>query len=182
MSEVREFPDVAGIETSIELLSKDLELKQDIFNMLCSNWSPSRISKHLFRAKGIKLTPTAINTFLKEIPPAFVLPPSFIKKKLLLLDITIDSIDELGRLLKIQEERVAAALLLEDLSPGGSGKGITIEATRLIKEYEKSLLAYTELMQSLGEIPEEPVKVDLTSGGETFPTLRQLIEARKSGT
>ena len=179
MSEKPDFPNVDEITTSVAELQSNPTLKQEVFDMLCSNWSPARVSRHLFRTKGVKLTPSAIRTFLDEIPPAFVLPPSFIKTKLLQLDVIVDSVGELGRMLKVQEERVSAALLLEDITPGGAkGNSITIEATRLIEKYEKSLHAYTTLMQSIGELPEEPMKVDLTSGGEGLPTLRQIFEEK----
>lgn len=172
-----EFPNIDSIKTSIEQLEQNPELKQEVFDMLCSGWSPARVSRHLFKTKGIKLTPSAVRTFLTEIPPALVLPPSLIKTKLLQLDITIDAVGELGRLLRVQEERLSAALLVEEFGGGEKGS-ITLEATRLLKEYWKSLTEYVTLLQSVGELPAEPVKFDLTSGGQSLPTLREMLAAR----
>jgi len=172
-----EFPNVDSIRSTIAQLEQNSELKQEVFDMLCSGWSPARVSRHLFKTKGVKLTPAAVRTFLDEIPPAFVLPLSLIKTKLLQLDIVVDAVGELNRLLMIQEGRVSAALLVEEVSPGGE-KSITLEATRLLKEYWKSLMEFVALLQSIGELPAEPAKFDITSGGEHIPTLREMLEQK----
>jgi len=88
----------------------------EIFSRLCSGWSPYRISRELAR-KGIQITPRDIKEYMEEIPPAYFLPPSRIRTRLLQLDVQIDALGGLARLIRIQEERVSTALLVEEVNP-----------------------------------------------------------------
>lgn len=142
----------------------------EIFTQLTSGWSPHRISRMLAQ-KGIQVTPLDINEYMHEIPPAYFLPTSYIRKRLLKLDIQIDALGELARLLRIQEERVGVVLLVEEQNP----QQLTTQTSRMVKDYFKMLIQFAELQQKVGELPTEPTQIDVTSGGEPLPTLKELL-------
>lgn len=191
--ETRHFPDATGIVTTCSLMEGDPQLKQDVFNMLCSGWSPARISKHLLKT-GAGLSVKEINAFLNQIPITWILPVSHLRKALQDLDVKVDAVGQMERLLRTTEDRLSTALLLEDIAPSqdgggtggkgaGAGRGITIEATRMTQMYWQMLREFVQLQQSIGDMPSEPVPIDVRlNSGTGTPTLRDLLAQRVTAT
>ena len=151
-------------------------LKYEIFSLLCSGWSPHRISRHLARIEHIVVPAIDIRNFLNDIPPAFILPPTYLRRRLLQIDIEIDAIGEMARVLRTMEERLSIAVLADDVSPSGSTMVV-----KLSKEYFTMLERYVIARQKLGELPTTPFKVaDVTSQlqeEDAAPrTLREIME------
>lgn len=162
-------------ETSVEVVEAS-QFKQEIFNRLCSGWSPARVSSWLRDTYQEEVSPAAINRFFDEIPTIYILPPTLIKQRLAMLDVQADSATELGRVLRLQEERLAAHHLVAELSPTSEGKqAFGIQYRKDLKLYFDMLVEYTKLMQSLGVFAKEPYRFeDTTDRG--LPTLGAILE------
>ena len=160
--------DLANIPSESTVLEGDETLKQLVFDMICSGWTPASISRHLVRNLGVQVRPYAIKKFADNVPPVLVLPPSFIKTKLNEIDVQIDAVAEMQRLLKVTEDRLSTALLIEDIAPDeGStkSKGITVEGTRMTQVYWQMLQDFVKVQQSLGEINEMPQAIAISASG-----------------
>lgn len=164
-------------ETSVEVIEAS-SFKQEIFDRLCSGWSPPRVSAWLGDTYNEEISPAAINRFFGEIPTIYVLPPTLVKSRLAMLDVQIDSVTELGRVLRMQEERLAAHHLLEELTGGGPEtlRKLGPPYRKDLRLYFSMLVDYTKLMQSLGVFSTEPQKFDVALK-EKLPTLGELLQA-----
>ena len=157
--------------SSIESIEQS-EHKQEIFDLLLSGWSPAKISKSLYKQYGEVVPPHDIKGFLDELPPALLLPPSYLRTKLKQIDLTIDAVGELGRVLRLQSERLDTALVLEDVA----GRPFPL-TDRLSRIYWRMLLDYVDKLQSLGDLPKAPAKFEeVMPNGEKLPRLRDLLE------
>jgi len=193
--------DVSAIAAGTPILDDDEPLKQEVFDKLCSGWTAAKISRDLLRSRGIALRPYAIKQFFDNIPASYILPPTHIRQKLMQLDIQVDAVGEMQRLLRITEERLATALLVEDLAPDSnstasidgskskSPKGITVEGTRMTTIYWQMLKDFVEIQQELGDLPKEPITLDILAlagadgvlgPGGAPRTLRDILTAAAS--
>jgi len=155
-------------------------LKHEIFSLLCSGWSPHRISKHLARTESVFIPAIDIRDFLNDIPPAYILEPTYLRRRLLTIDIEIDAVGEMARILRTMEERLAAAVLADEVSPSGSPRVV-----KLSKEYFTLLERYVITRQKLGELPVVPFKVaDVTKqtlAEDAAPrSLHEILESEES--
>ncbi len=152
------------------------EHKREIFDLLLSGWSPAKVARNLYKQHGVVMAPHEIANFLTVIPPAMLLPPSYLRKRLKQIDITIDAVGELGRLLALQSERLDAALVLEEVTQ----KPLPL-TDKLTKTYWKMLLEYTDKLQSIGDLPTEPVKIEAGPGRDSgLPRLKDLLTEDKA--
>lgn len=151
--------------------------KQEVFDLLLSGWSPAKISKTLFKQYGELLPPHEIAAFLEEIPVSLLLPPSYLQRRLKQVDITFDAVGELGRLLRLQSERLDASLMLEEVTQ--QPQPTTDKQARV---YWQMLLDYIEKLQSLGDLPKAAAKLEVTPHeAVAAPRLRDLLEAGEAG-
>ena len=123
-------------------------LEAEILDCLRSGWSPSRISKYLFSTAKIVVSPAEIGGWLDDLPPEQVMPPSFLRRKLLMLDLQVDVTGEMARVIRLMEERLSGAMLAEELSH----QPMT-QIPRLADQYFDMLERYQKARQSLGELP-----------------------------
>ena len=187
-AQVSVFPDANQIQTGLPVFESDPALKQEVFDMLVSGWSPARLCNYLARNRGISLTVQVVYKFLDQIPLDALLPPSSIRTRAKNVDVRVDALGEMQRLLHVAEERAAAALLVEELTDDqdSNRKGVrkvTVEATALMREYWDMLKSFVDIQQSVGDLARTPVAIDLISpgaggGAGGTPSLRDLIESR----
>jgi len=89
------------------------EHKQDIFNCLANNWSAERIHAFLLQTDGTNISIDAIKEYRNSLPDDVFLPITYLQSKFKELDIEVDAVGELARLLKLKAERLDMALFLE---------------------------------------------------------------------
>lgn len=161
--------------TEIKSLQDD-EIREEVFNSLCSGVSPHRISAMLYQSRGIVIPPVDIRAYYDAIPEEYLLPASYLKKRLLQLDIKIDAIGEMQRLLAMADQRLGAALLAEELQATRDP-----QVDKMINDLWRKLVEFVEIQQSLGTLPKEAIPVDVRHMAvEQLPTLREILEQRKN--
>jgi hypothetical protein len=148
-----------------------LKYQQEIYECLTSGWTPARVSHYIERTYGTQITTADIKAYRETIPKALIIPPSYIRAKLLELDIQVDAIGDMARVLKIMEDRVGTALLQESIS------GSPLETTNhMIAAYWRMLEEYIVFRQRLGELPSEPIKIADVSDAK--PKLGDILKKK----
>lgn len=168
------FPEVYDITVENDAFGPDSDpaLRHEVIDMLRTGWSPGRIARFVHQTLGITLAVSHVAELRKALPPVALLPPGKLAKRLDLVDLEIDTLGELARTIRVAEDRLDSALLVEE----ASGSPPTKKTSQLLEQYAKLLQQYAELKMKMGLIPEEPVKIDVTSKGEALavPTLREI--------
>jgi len=95
---------------------KNSEHRQTIFNCLANNWSASRVHAYLMQTVNVDISAKDIQTFRDTLKEEDFLPVTYLQSKFKDLDIEIDAIGELARLLKLSAERLDTALFLENVT------------------------------------------------------------------
>jgi hypothetical protein len=148
-----------------------IRYEQEIYECLTSGWTPARVSHYIERTYGTQITKEAIREYRNSIPKNLIIPPSYIRSKLLELDIQVDAIGDMARVLKIMEDRVGTALLSESIA------GAPMETTNhIISAYWRMLEEYIVFRQRLGELPSEPIKIADVS--EAKPKLGDILKKK----
>jgi len=160
-----------------ELPSELSIYEQEIRDMLCSGWTPARVVSFIKKASSIDISIDAVVNYLETIPKKDIVDFSALQRRYKNLDIQVDAMGELARVLKLVSDRLASAVNVEDRTKTRIGYVDT--ATQL---YWKMLVEFAELQQSLGELPSvkhsPPVPVTNLPqlvGGGPLPTLRALL-------
>jgi hypothetical protein len=148
--------------------------KHEIFSKLLSGWSPARIAASLLSKYGAEASPSDIRAFAAEIPPETWLKPSALAQRLKYVDIEIDPIQEMHKLIAFQRERLDDVLLLEK----AQGQQQNTLVNDRAKALWKMLCDYVKLMGELGMLPErrEIVREEQAIG----MTVKELIERRRT--
>lgn len=133
-----------------EVLESDRPLKFEVYKLLLSGQSCEAISDHIARIKGILVLPQDIAAFRDIIPEDNFLPPTYLAERQRGLDAAVDPISEVHKILRLMEERLGAATLLEEAD--GYPNSAT---TTLAESYFNMLLQTVKLRQSLGDVPEK---------------------------
>ena len=92
---------------------KNSEHRQTIFNCLANNWSAARVHAYLMQTAQVDISTRDIQAFREGLKEEDFLPVTYLQSKFKELDIEIDAIGELARLLKLSAERLDMALFLE---------------------------------------------------------------------
>lgn len=165
--------------TNIEVVEES-EYKQDIFDRLCSGWSPARVSAWLRDTFGVQIAAASITRFFEEIPDVYILPPTVVRQRLLGLDVKIDSLTALGQTLRLMEERLEAYETTFDVATKDANlRKLDANYRKELKTYFDMLVDYTKLLQGLGlytsiaQRPEAPPKAE-------EPTLRDLLKEKQA--
>ena len=161
--------------------------QQELHDLLCSGWSAARVCSHMKTVKKVDIPLGEIIAFQNSIPQEEMLPVSDLSKRFLQLDLQIDAVGEMARLLRLSGDRLGVALTLEQAS--NQRIPYVDIATR---NYWQMLREYVETRQTLGELPAPNKSIGgltLTSAtragddGKTLPTLRaiMMVEASLGG-
>jgi len=145
----------------------------EVYDMLCSGWSVTRIYRYLEAVRHAKVPLQDIISMLASIPESDILPKTVLQKEFAGADIEIDAIGEMARLLRLQSERIGVALLLEKAV--GERVPYVETASRV---YWVMLREYVSTKQLVGEMPipsssNLPAVVDAQQ--QQLPRLRDLI-------
>jgi len=164
--------------TSIRSI-EDSEHRYEIFTLLCSRVSPERVAK-ILRTHYHEIIPVEdIRAYLGAIDIAFVIEEDFLtREKLKSLDIQIDAPTRLAKLIQLADLRLDALLQAEDLADTDAVRlSIQPAIDRAMGAYWKMLLDYVRTMQSMGELPSEPLKLSVEAvSARQEPGLRELLK------
>jgi len=164
--------DVPAIENS--------EHKEVIFNCLANNWSAGRVHAYLMQTVGVNIPTSAIQAFRDQLDDSIFLPMTYLQSKFRELDIEVDAIGELARLLKLKAERLDMALFLESCS-----HPLFSIVDQQLREYWGLLKQYLAIQKGLGFFAVDTVgpaglqnvlPASISPGD--IPTIRHLMELR----
>ena len=166
-------------DTKIPLI-QDSEYRQTIFNCLANNWSPARVHAYLIQTAQVDIPTSAIEEYRASIDKDAFLPVTILQSKFKELDIEIDAIGELARLLKLSQERLDVALFLESVT-----HPMHILVDQQKREYWALLKEYLAIQKGLGFFTKDTVgsagQQDMLPAnippGE-IPTIRHLLELK----
>jgi len=120
----------------------------------------TRIKELLQIRYGIdSISDAAIRRYKAKIPPSELLPVSYVKTRLKGVDAMIDELQSLQDLAVVQQYRLGEALRMEE-SLGGM---LMPNVEAAIREYKDTLIKLIELKQSLGLLPKEPERMEMSS-------------------
>jgi hypothetical protein len=169
-----DFSNLYSVQVDNESFGEESQLgdqvRYEIIDMLRSGWSPPKITRHLYHTLNLEIPPTHIVELRDALPPVALLPPGKLTERLQYVDLEIDALGDLGRLIKINEKRLDKLLELE-------GDNIQqFEATdELIKLMVRQLREYLELKMRLGLLPEEaPDRSIVVMSKE--PTVEEILK------
>lgn len=150
--------------------------RQEIFNKLVSGWTPARVASILSAYYGMDITEKSITEYREKIPDEVAIRVPYLHKLLHLIDIEVDPMGEMQRVLKLAANMLDDALELreeaKEESPAGKRK-LTDQITKAAKVYWKFLGEYVEriaMIKGAGASREvmTPKKV---------PTVREIMRA-----
>jgi len=152
--------------------------EQEIREMLCSGWTPARVTRFLKQVRTVDIAIDDVADYLTQIPKEDIVDFSALQRRYQNLDIQVDAMGELARLLRLVSDRLASAVNVEDMT--GTRISYIDTATQL---YWRMLVEFAELQQSLGDLPSikhgnSPVphtNLPQLVGGAPLPTLRALL-------
>ena len=159
---------------------RDSEHRQTIFNCLANNWSAARIHAYLMQTAHVDISTRDIQAFREQLDESDFLPVSYLQSKFGELDIEVDAIGELARLLKLSQERLDTALFFESVTTP-----LHTIVDQQKREYWGLLKEYIAIQKGLGFFAVDTVgsaglqnvlPANLPPGD--IPTIRHLLELR----
>lgn len=159
---------------------KNSEHRQTIFNCLANNWSAARVHAYLMQTAQVDISTAAIQQYRDSLGEDVFLPVSYLQSKFKELDIVVDAIGELARLLKLKAERLDQALFFESIS-----HPLHTIVDLQIREYWDLLRQYLVIQKGLGFFAVDTVGaaglqnvLPATVPPGDMPTIRHLLELR----
>ena len=107
MPDYPDFPEAPP--TSIKSIEGS-EFKQEIFNMFLSGWSPGRVYNNIKRL-GETIPIRDLAAYQKQIPEEWKLEPSELAKAMKRIDVEVDALLIMRRVILLLEQRLDEALL-----------------------------------------------------------------------
>jgi len=162
-------------ETSVESIA-NLEdtVRDELFAMLCSQVSPSRCAHALYRQHALLIPVADIEEFQREIPEEFFLEASALAKEQQNVDVALDPVQMLARLLRQEYLALEAMILAMQVSQNGP---TAAEVDEKMDRFFERVEQYVQLRQKLGELPTEPLKIDVHKTEEPLPSVEALLGA-----
>lgn len=164
---------IAVPETEIPVI-KNSEHRHLIFNCLANNWSAERVHAYLMQTVQVDIPVMAIQEYRDSLDKDAFLPISYLQSKFRELDIEVDAIGELARLLRLQAERLDMALFLESCT-----HPLSAIVGQQIHEYWDLLKQYLAIQKGLGFFAVDTTAHNVLPANVTpidIPTIRHLIE------
>ena len=150
-------------------------LREELFAMLCSQVSPARCAHAMYRQHAVLLPVADITAFQQEIPEDLFLGESALAQAQQNIDVMLDPIQMLSRLLFQDYKALEALILAMQLSPDSGPTADEVDQ-RMDRFFER-VQQYVQLRQKLGELPTEPLKIDLHKMEEPLPSVEELLGA-----
>ena len=88
--------------------------RQEIFNKLVSGWTPGRVASILSAYYGAEITEKSVTEYREKIPDEVAIRVPYLHKLLQLIDIEIDPMGEMQKVLKLAAMRLDGALEREE--------------------------------------------------------------------
>ena len=159
--------------------------RQEIFDKLLSGWSPARVARSIEKRHGIVIPVQDIAAFRETIPSELALKESELSKRLKHIDVEVDALLEMQRVLMLDRDRLNDALLrdeitrqpLEETTARHDVKQDTIVEHRA-EIYFRHLRQYMETLHEIGEI--RPPVIELEQRAK-IPLVRQLVQEAIEG-
>ncbi len=167
--------EIASVESS--------EYKQEIFDRLLSGWSPARISEVVKKRHGVLIKPEDIEAYRQQIPEEMFLGASELAKRLKNIDVRVDALLTMERLIVLLEQRLNDALIHERVTRSSLTRpSDTKDNKDTIVEHRAKLLfthceRFERLLADIGErgpqVAEEYLEIKAK-----LPALREILQAR----
>jgi len=151
--------------------------RQEIFNKLVSGWTPSRVASILSAYYGMDITEKSVTEYREKIPDEVAIRVPYLHKLLHLIDIEIDPMGEMQRVLKLAAMRLDGALEREEEAKGG-GKATPGQLRKMSDMVDKANKLYWKF---LGDYVE---RIALIKGSHAerdvllpkkVPTVREIL-------
>lgn len=159
---------------------RNSEHRQTIFNCLANNWSAARVHAYLMQTAKVDISTQDIQAFRDTLKEDDFLPVTYLQSKFRELDIEIDAVGELARLLKLKAERLDEALFFESIS-----HPLHTIVDLHIREYWNLLKEYLAVQKGLGFFAVDTVSaaglqnvLPASVPPGDIPTIRHLMELR----
>ena len=166
-------------ETEIAAI-KNSEHRQTIFNCLANNWSAARVHAYLMQTAQVDISTRDVQAFRDQLDDDVFLPISYLQSKFKELDIEVDAVGELARLLKLKAERLDTALFLESVT-----YPLHTIVDLQIREYWDLLRQYLAIQKGLGFFAVDTVSnaglqnvLPANILPSEIPTIRHLLELK----
>jgi len=146
--------------------------RQQVFEMLCSGFSPGQVSVMLYEQEKTYVEPPKVKAYFDLIPQRMLLPSTALRRHFFNINVITDSMAEMQLLLRLEQERLSAKLEAEQKT----GK-MTKSAQSNINSYWRKLTQFTQLKQQMGLV--KAVKVQEREPEKTrIPTMAEIITGR----
>lgn len=167
----------AAPEAAIPLIENS-EHKQTVFNCLANNWNAERVHAYLMQTVQVDIPTSAIQKYRDSLSEDDFLPVTYLHSKFMELDIEVDAVGELARLLKLKAERLDMALFLESVT-----HPLHPVVDQQMREYWDLLKQFLSVQKELGFYAADTTRSKgpsnvLPAGiqPDQIPTIRHLIE------
>ena len=174
MSDFPQMPktDVGAIEGS--------EYHQEIFDKLLSGWSPARIAESLKKRHNVIVRAEDISAYSQHIPAELSLKTSQLAEKFKNIDIQVDALLDMQRVLMLFRERLEVAMEhevvtgkhLERLREGGNLSTDTL-VEHCAKLFFFHLNEYVKTLHLIGDIKPPTFEEEFKAA---LPLLRTIME------
>lgn len=146
------------------------QVRIEVVDMIRSGWTPNRIVKHLYHTLGVDVPVEHVTELRDAIPKALLLPPSELASLLNDVDLQIDVLGDLGRLIALNRDRLARQIQAEKTNEA------CFESVDDIMEGTAKLLAqYSKLQMDLGLLPQQMPEMRLHLESAT-PTVEEILK------
>ena len=146
------------------LTIENSEYKQWVFDRLASNWSPARVAEVLKREHNEVISADDIELFRRQIPEIMRLKSSELARRYKDIDVKIDEMQELHRVLMFAKDEFDAAVLLQQVQGGKVDKPEKVQVERHIdrrmKVYFGLLERFAKLRKEVGELRPPVIEVE----------------------
>ena len=153
--------------------------RQEIFNKLVSGWTPGRVASILSVYYGMDITEKSVTEYREKIPDEVAIRVPYLHKLLHLIDIEIDPMGEMQRVLKLAAMRLDAMLEREEEAKNQTENPPTPAQLRKFGDaIDKAAKTYWKL---LGEYVERIALIKGSSASrdvlkpQKVPTVREIM-------
>jgi len=153
--------------------------RQEIFNKLVSGWTPGRVASILSAYYGAEITEKSVTEYREKIPDEVAIRVPYLHKLLHLIDIEVDPMGEMQRVLKLAAMRLDYALEREEEAKNRTEEPLTPAQLRKMGDrVDKATKLYWKF---LGDYVERIALIKGSSASrdvlmpQKVPTVREIM-------
>lgn len=170
-------PDFPTAPTTAIRSIEDSEHKQEAFNKLLSGWSPSSVSLSLRKKYGEYISIEDLAAYRKQIPDDLPLKVSELAERLKRIDVEVDALLVMQRVLVLYQQRLDEALLHARVTSQQDAP--TDESEGLIDKRARTLFdacrKYVLTLAEIGQVGPPVIELEQRLTAK-LPILRQVLE------